>query len=190
MGHFRDQLLLFWNFTVENGHFFEFCSIYFMYTFYFCPVAVTWQYELTVVASDSLFETETRVVVHIRDVNDLPPVFDRGTYVANTVEEYAQPDRRILKVGLRCLNRLWTEWQKMGGGGIFWWPSDTASPSMKHLCFILNFRFDFLSYYKKASFGHFYADLNLRVGNQPNFFRNVQKEDLLYSFLVCRMLVR
>ena len=55
------------------------------------------------VASDSLFETETRVVVHIRDVNDLPPVFDRGTYVANTVEEYAQPDRRILKVGLRCL---------------------------------------------------------------------------------------
>ena len=137
--------------------FLKFSSIYFMYTFYFCPVAVTWQYELTVVASDSLFETETRVVVHIRDVNDLPPVFDRGTYVANTVEEYAQPDRRILKVGRRCQNRLWTEWQKMGGGGIFWWPSDTASPSMKHLCLIFNFQFDFLSYFKKASFGHFSA---------------------------------
>ena len=158
MGHFRDQLLLFWNFTIENGHFFlKFSSIYFKYTFYFCPVAVTWQYELTVVASDSLFETETRVVVHIRDVNDLPPVFDRGTYVANTIEEYAQPDRRILKVGLRCLNRLWTEWQKISGGGIFWWPSDTASPSMKNLCLISNFQFDFLSYFKKASFGHFSA---------------------------------
>ena len=144
------------NFSVENGHFFEFSSIYFMYTFYFCPVAVTWQYELTVVASDSLFETETRVVVHIRDVNDLPPVFDRGTYVANTVEEYAQPDRRILKVGLRCLKSSMDGVTKNG----WWWhllvtewySESLYETSVTYFLFPIS---DFLSYFKKASFGHF-----------------------------------
>ena len=50
------------------------------------------------VASDSLFESEAQVVIHVRDLNDRPPVFDRGIYVANTIEGFAQPNRRILKV--------------------------------------------------------------------------------------------
>ena len=71
------------------------------FTLPFCIFACI-QYELNVVASDSLHETSTRVVIHVRDVNDLPPVFDQGTYIANTVEEYAAPKRRILKVESCC----------------------------------------------------------------------------------------
>lgn len=53
---------------------------------------------MTVVASDMRNEKETTVVVHIRDVNDLPPVFDENNYVANTVEEKADDRTPLLKV--------------------------------------------------------------------------------------------
>ena len=78
------------------------CTNYYFFTLPFCIFACI-QYELNVVASDSLHETSTRVVIHVRDVNDLPPVFDQGTYIANTVEEYAAPKRRILKVESCCV---------------------------------------------------------------------------------------
>nr|CAD7440271.1 unnamed protein product [Timema bartmani] len=51
-----------------------------------CP-----QYELTLVASDSLNENETTVVIHVNDVNDLPPVFNSSVYTAVLEEEYSGP---------------------------------------------------------------------------------------------------
>ena len=74
------------------------------FMFRYIRIAPCVQYELKVTASDGLHETETDVVMHIRDLNDRPPVFDRGTYMANTIEEFAQPTRRILKVF--CRDRL------------------------------------------------------------------------------------
>nr|CAD7587463.1 unnamed protein product [Timema genevievae] len=49
------------------------------------------QYELTLVASDSLNENETTVVIHVNDVNDLPPVFNSSVYTAVLEEEYSGP---------------------------------------------------------------------------------------------------
>ncbi|CAG7819552.1 unnamed protein product [Allacma fusca] len=47
------------------------------------------QYDLTLVASDSLLENETTVVIRINDVNDLPPVFSQSIYTAEIAEEYS-----------------------------------------------------------------------------------------------------
>ncbi|KAG8223171.1 hypothetical protein J437_LFUL000337, partial [Ladona fulva] len=49
------------------------------------------QYELTLVASDSLNENQTRVVIHVNDVNDLPPVFSSTLYPALLQEEFEGP---------------------------------------------------------------------------------------------------
>lgn len=51
-------------------------------------------------ASDSLNENETYVVIRINDVNDLPPEFTESTYTTELQEEYAGPlPLRLLKVG-------------------------------------------------------------------------------------------
>ena len=58
-------------------------SVYlFIILFYFFV-----QYELTIVTSDSLNEAEAKVVIFIRDVNDLPPLFAENTYEATIFEE-------------------------------------------------------------------------------------------------------
>ncbi|XP_068904356.1 neural-cadherin isoform X10 [Tenebrio molitor] len=49
------------------------------------------RYELTLVASDSLNENYTTVVVHIKDVNDMPPLFNRSVYKTDIDEEYPAP---------------------------------------------------------------------------------------------------
>ena len=45
------------------------------------------QYELRLVASDNLNENYTTIVIHVNDVNDNPPVFDRPTYETQITEE-------------------------------------------------------------------------------------------------------
>ena len=56
------------------------------------------KYELTVVASDSLNEVETSVVVFVRDVNDLPPEFDKNLFVTSIIEESTMVDAPLLQV--------------------------------------------------------------------------------------------
>ncbi|XP_043210951.1 neural-cadherin-like isoform X4 [Amphibalanus amphitrite] len=45
------------------------------------------RYELRLVASDNLNENYTDVVIHVRDVNDNPPLFDKPIYQAQITEE-------------------------------------------------------------------------------------------------------
>lgn len=52
------------------------------------------QYKLRLVASDNLNENYTTVVIHIKDVNDNPPDFDRPTYETQITEE---DDRHLPK---------------------------------------------------------------------------------------------
>ena len=42
-------------------------------------------------ASDSLNESVTRVVILIKDSNDLPPIFNQTMYTAHALEELADP---------------------------------------------------------------------------------------------------
>ena len=52
------------------------------------------QYELKLTASDNLKENLTVVVIHVKDVNDNPPVFERPTYRTQITEE---DDRNLPK---------------------------------------------------------------------------------------------
>lgn len=52
------------------------------------------QYELILTASDNLRENFTKVVIHVKDVNDNPPVFERPTYQTQITEE---DDRNLPK---------------------------------------------------------------------------------------------
>lgn len=45
------------------------------------------QYELKLTASDNLKENYTTVVIHVKDVNDNPPHFERPTYRTQITEE-------------------------------------------------------------------------------------------------------
>ncbi|XP_054165441.1 neural-cadherin-like isoform X3 [Oppia nitens] len=45
------------------------------------------EYELTLVASDTLKENHTKVRIHVKDVNDLPPKFDQSSYETTILEE-------------------------------------------------------------------------------------------------------
>lgn len=58
------------------------------------------QYELRLVASDNLNENYTTIVIHVNDVNDNPPVFDRPTYETQITEE---DDRNLPKRVLQVL---------------------------------------------------------------------------------------
>ena len=62
------------------------------------------------VASDNLNENYTTVVIHVKDVNDNPPVFDRPTYEAQITEE---DDRNLPKRILQVLKPLQTEEKSM-----------------------------------------------------------------------------
>jgi len=57
------------------------------------------QFKLRLVASDNLNENYTTVVIHIKDVNDNPPAFDRPTYETQiTEEDDRHVPKRILQV--------------------------------------------------------------------------------------------
>ncbi|XP_037085943.1 neural-cadherin-like isoform X3 [Pollicipes pollicipes] len=56
------------------------------------------RYELRLVASDNLNENFTDVVIHVRDVNDNPPQFDKPVYQAQITEE---DDRGLPKLILQ-----------------------------------------------------------------------------------------
>ena len=51
------------------------------------PQHTTTQYELRLVASDNRNENHTTVVIHVKDVNDNPPRFDRPLYETQITEE-------------------------------------------------------------------------------------------------------
>ena len=73
-----------------------FFSPYYFIIFFFFIFSV--QYDLTIVASDSLNEVEAKVVVFIRDVNDLPPEFSVRSYEATIFEESTHLEKPILQV--------------------------------------------------------------------------------------------
>ena len=51
------------------------------------------------VASDNLNENCTTIVIHVNDVNDNPPVFDRPTYETQITEEDDRMlPKRVLQV--------------------------------------------------------------------------------------------
>lgn len=52
-------------------------------------------------ASDNLNENYTKIVIHVNDVNDNPPVFDRPTYETQITEE---DDRNLPKRVLQVNN--------------------------------------------------------------------------------------
>ncbi|XP_063984429.1 neural-cadherin isoform X1 [Diachasmimorpha longicaudata] len=58
------------------------------------------RYELKLTASDNLKENYTTVVIHVKDVNDNPPVFERPTYRTQITEE---DDRTLPKRVLQVL---------------------------------------------------------------------------------------
>lgn len=71
--------------------------VFFCLYFWFDPWRL--QYELALVASDSLNENETTVVIRINDKNDLPPVFSQPMYTSQIEEEYsAVLPLKLLKV--------------------------------------------------------------------------------------------
>ncbi|EEB18272.1 predicted protein [Pediculus humanus corporis] len=61
------------------------------------------RYELRLAASDNLKENYTTVVIHVKDVNDNPPVFERPTYRTQITEE---DDRNLPKRVLQYTLRL------------------------------------------------------------------------------------
>lgn len=61
------------------------------------------QYELRLAASDNLKENYTTVVIHVKDVNDNPPVFERPTYRTQITEE---DDRNLPKRVLQVNNNV------------------------------------------------------------------------------------
>ena len=73
------------------------------------------QYELRLVASDNLNENYTTVVIHVNDVNDNPPVFDRPTYETQITEE---DDRNLPKRVLK-VSRMFQSFQLFYDGFFF-----------------------------------------------------------------------
>lgn len=69
------------------------------------------QYELRLAASDNLKENYTTVIIHVKDVNDNPPVFERPTYRTQITEE---DDRNLPKRVLQVIkNRNQTKYKKI-----------------------------------------------------------------------------
>ncbi|XP_037905049.1 neural-cadherin isoform X5 [Hermetia illucens] len=58
------------------------------------------RYELRLAASDNLKENYTTVIIHVKDVNDNPPVFERPTYRTQITEE---DDRNLPKRVLQVM---------------------------------------------------------------------------------------
>ena len=59
---------------------------------------LAFQYDLTLVASDSLNEVEIPCVIYVRDLNDLPPEFEQMQYVVNITEETVFVDAPLIQV--------------------------------------------------------------------------------------------
>ena len=59
---------------------------------------IAFQYDLTLVASDSLNEVEIPAVIYVRDLNDLPPEFEQMQYVVNITEETVFVDAPLIQV--------------------------------------------------------------------------------------------
>lgn len=57
------------------------------------------QYELSLVGHDGVNESETSVIIRIKDVNDLPPAFLDQTYNSTIFEETIHTRQPILQVG-------------------------------------------------------------------------------------------
>ena len=58
-------------------------------------------------ASDNLNENYTTIVIHVNDVNDNPPVFDRPTYETQITEEDDRMlPKRVLQVDNSALSSL------------------------------------------------------------------------------------
>lgn len=66
------------------------------------PVPLKKKYELKLVASDSLNENATTIVINVRDVNDLPPVFPQTLY-ERTLDEEMKAPFTIIQVGVQLL---------------------------------------------------------------------------------------
>jgi hypothetical protein len=66
----------------------------------FCFFFISFKFELTVVASDSLNEREATVVVFVRDVNDMPPEFEKNLYVTSIIEESPMNEAPLLQVNV------------------------------------------------------------------------------------------
>ncbi|CAG2162865.1 unnamed protein product, partial [Oppiella nova] len=62
------------------------------------------EYKLRLVASDNLNENYTTVIIHIKDVNDNPPTFDRPTYETQITEEDDRhvPKRILQVIAIHC----------------------------------------------------------------------------------------
>lgn len=73
------------------------------------------QYELTLVASDSLNEKATTVVIHVNDVNDMPPVFKSAVYPAVMKEELPGPYPHKLLQVIRFLLLLLLQFRRVIG---------------------------------------------------------------------------
>lgn len=74
-------------------------SMYFLFLLFLFP-----QYELRLAASDNLKENYTTVVIHVKDVNDNPPVFERPTYRTQITEEDDRNlPKRVLQAGVACI---------------------------------------------------------------------------------------
>lgn len=76
--------------------------------YFFSPILThltTTQYRLRLVASDNLNENHTTVVIHVKDCNDVQPVFDRPTYETQIMEEDDRllPKRVLQVMFLGCL---------------------------------------------------------------------------------------
>lgn len=90
-----------------------------MFTIVFFYLIACFKYELTLVASDSLNENYTTVVIHIKDANDLPPKFDRILYKKDINEELpGQYPLLLMQVSSKTQNislgRVWDNlWQKI-----------------------------------------------------------------------------
>ena len=68
---------------------------------------IAFQYDLTLVASDSLNEVEIPAVIYVRDLNDLPPEFEQMQYVVNITEETVFVDAPLIQVpSARSLSSL------------------------------------------------------------------------------------
>lgn len=81
------------------------------------------QYELTLVATDSVNEATTKVVILIADVNDRPPEFDRPSYEATIEEERSDGlPIPIIKVDLFLILVLTLSMRKE-------WTKDSGLPS-------------------------------------------------------------
>uniref|UniRef100_A0A182P5Q3 Cadherin domain-containing protein n=1 Tax=Anopheles epiroticus TaxID=199890 RepID=A0A182P5Q3_9DIPT len=64
------------------------------------------RYELRLAASDNLKENYTTVVIHVKDVNDNPPVFERPTYRTQITEE---DDRNLPKRVLQVEHAIYAQ---------------------------------------------------------------------------------